>query len=297
MKKINIKLLFLVLAGGLLASSCYKKFDESSYQPPLDIGGFSNSREIAPGNLVGYWAFNGSLIDSVTGASCTNSGSSFTTGIKGQGYQGSANAYATFVPGTRLQNLKSFTIAFWMEANANTGAIGIFSLANTTDFWGNLDIYQDNGGSGDQTVFKVHINNANVPWAGQFTDGKVTIKKWIHIAATYDAATSKYNLYQNGVAIGVNSAGNPANTIGPTLNGSDPSAPPVTPYGQLKFVNPNAMVFGTFQFQTNPSLTGSAGPQGWATGFSGRLDEFRIYDRALTANEVSSLMLLEGRGK
>lgn len=297
MKKINIKTLGLILAAGLVATTCQKKFDESSYQPKLDIGGFSNSKEIAASNLVGYWAFNGSLIDSVSGASCTNFGSSFTTGIKGQGYQGSATAYATFNPGAALKNLKSYTIAFWMEATTNSGAIGIFSLANTNDFWGNIDIYQDNGGTGEQTVFKVHMNNANVPWAGQFTDSKVTIKKWIHIAATYDAATSKYNLYQSGVAIGVNSAGNPANTIGPTLNGSDPSLPPVTPYGQLKFVNPDAMVFGTFQFQTSPSLTTSAGPQGWATGFAGKLDEFRIYDRALTANEVSSLVLLEGRGK
>jgi hypothetical protein len=196
-----------------------------------------------------------------------------------------------------LQGLKSYTISFWINSPVNTGAIGIFTLARTDDFWGNLDIYQDNGGTGNKAVFKVHMFNSAVPWGGQFIDTKVDFNSWIHIAATYDAASSVFNIYQNGSAIGVNSAGNPANKIGPTLNGSDPSAPPVTPYGNLSFSNATAMGFGAFQFQTDPPLTHAASAQSWATNFAGKLDEFRIYDRALTGQEVSALFQLEKQGR
>ncbi|MBC7888158.1 MAG: LamG domain-containing protein [Ferruginibacter sp.] len=264
--------------------------------PPVD-GGFVNSSEIAKTDLVGYWAFNGSFIDSATGVSAVNQGATFTPGKKGQAYQGSSTAYATFAPSAALQTLKSYTVAFWINSPVNTGAIGIFTIARTDDFWGNLDIYQDNGGSADKAVFKVHMYNSAVPWGGQFTDARVNFGSWIHLTATYNAATSVFNIYQNGSAIGVNSAANPAGKIGPTLHGSDPGAPPETPYGNLTFINATKMAFGAFQFQTNPSLTNGASAQGWATNFAGKLDEFRIYKRALTGQEVSALFQLEKQGR
>lgn len=291
--------LFLLLTA-LLFTACTKVERDDDFtkgDPPPVPGGFVNSSEVARANLVGYWAFNGSLIDSVTNVAAENHGATFAPGKKGDAYQGSSTAYATFVPGATLQGLKSYTISFWINSPVNTGAIGIFTLARTDDFWGNLDIYQDNGGTGNKAVFKVHMFNSAVPWGGQFIDTKVDFNSWIHIAATYDAASSVFNIYQNGSAIGVNSAGNPANKIGPTLNGSDPSAPPVTPYGNLSFVNATAIGFGAFQFQTDPPLTQAASAQSWATNFTGKLDEFRIYDRALTGQEVSALFQLEKQGR
>lgn len=291
---------FAVGLAALLFTACTKVERDDDFPkgdpPPVD-GGFSNSREIAPDNLIGYWAFNGSFIDSVTQVEAVNHGASFAEGKKGQAYQGSATAYATVDPVQAIQNLKSFTISFWMFSPVNTGAIGIFTIARTDDFWGSLDIYQDNGGTADKAVFKVHMFNSAVPWGGQFTDTRINFNTWIHIAATYNAATSVFNIYQNGSALGVNSAANPANTIGPALNGSDPGAPPLTPYGPLNFLNATKMAFGAFQFQTDPPLTTAASSQGWATNFAGKLDEFRIYDRALTGQEVSALFQLEKQGR
>jgi hypothetical protein len=295
-----IKQLLPIFSALIIVTGCTKAKLDDDYpngDPPPVPGGFVNSSQIAPSNLVGYWAFNGSLIDSVTKAVATNKGSGFSDGIKGQAYKGSDTTYATFNPSNALQNLHSFSISFWMNSPANTGAIGIFSLTNTKEFWGSLDIYQDNGGSGDKAVFKVHLYNANVPWAGQFTETKVQFNKWEHIAVTYDGATSKLNIYQDGNALGITSAGNPQNTIGPALNGSDPTVTPVTPYGNIKFINATAMTFGAFQFQTNPSLTTAATAQSWATNFAGKLDEFRIYDKALTSQEVVALSILERQGR
>ncbi|MEO6231030.1 MAG: LamG domain-containing protein [Ferruginibacter sp.] len=289
-----------LLLVALLFTACTKVERDDNFPkgdpPPVD-GGFVNSSEIAKTNLIAYWAFNGSLIDSVTNTSAVNQGTTFTPGKKGEAYQGSSTAYATFDPGAALKGLKSYTIAFWINSPVNTGAIGIFTIARTDDFWGNLDIYQDNGGTGDKAVFKVHMFNSAVPWGGQFIDTKVNFNTWLHLTATYDAATSVFNIYQNGSALGVNSAANPANKVGPTLNGSDPGAPPVTLYGNLTFTNTGKIGFGAFQFQTNPPLTNAASAQGWATNFAGKLDEFRIYDRALTGQEVSALFKLEKQGR
>lgn len=292
--------IIMSMAIALVLGSCTKVETDDDFTkgdaPPV-AGGFTNSNQIATTNLVGYWAFNGSLIDSVTNVSAINQGTTFEVGQKGQAYKGGDTTYATFVPGATLQGLKSYTIAFWINSPVNTGAIGIFSLARTDDFWGSLDIYQDNGGSGDKAVFKVHMYNSAVPWGGQFTDAKVTFGSWTQLIVSYNAGTSVLNVYQNGSPIGVNTAGNPANTIGPKLNGSDPLVQPVTPYGSLAFINATKMVFGAFQFQTKPSLTNAASAQTWATNFAGKMDEFRIYNKALTDIEAFALYQLEKQGR
>jgi hypothetical protein len=297
LKKSGTVLLLLTIMSFTACTKVDKGDDFPKGDPPPVAGGFTYSSEIAKTNLVGYWAFNGSLIDSVTGVSATNAGTTFDAGKKGQGYKGSATAYATFNPSTTLQTLKSYTIAFWINSPVNTGAIGIFTIARTDDFWGSLDIYQDNGGTADKAVFKVHMFNSAVPWGGQFTDAKVNFGTWVHLTATYDATTSVFNIYQNGSAIGVNTAGNPGNTISPVLHGDDPAILPPKLYGNLNFVNATKMAFGAFQFQTTPSLTAGASSQSWATNFAGNLDEFRIYNRALTGQEVSALYQLEKQGR
>jgi hypothetical protein len=96
------------------------------------------------------------------------------------------------------------------------------------------------------------------------------LNKWTYIAITYDAGTSKLNLYVDGVVSpGISNK---------TLGGGN--------YGKVKFNNFNGMVLGTYQFQTDPSLT-NHGPENWARSFNGALDQFRLYNRALTAAEVT----------
>jgi len=149
-------------------------------------------------------------------------------------------------------------------------------------------------------IFKLHMNNANgVPFAAYFLQAKVpnAINIWTHMVITYDAASSVLNIYQNGAAIGVNGvAGTKGFVVGPTIPGSDPTKTPVTPYGALQFPT-TAAVLGTWQFQTNPSLTTSATAQSWAESYTGLLDNFRIYNKALSGTEVSALYNLEKLGR
>ncbi len=301
-KNTLIYTLAAVTAVSVTLTSCEEKLND--YAPERPIGGYSSTKQIAPDNLVAYWAFEGNVTDSVANLTGAGTNVTYGPGKKGQAYKGSADGYAVFSnAGTVLPALSSYTIAFWMNTAQAEKATGIFAINNNSDFWGNLDIYLESyvqkGVPNPDTLFlKVHMNNDNVAWKGQFTDAKIpaAVGRWVHIAATYDATTSKYSLYANGLEIGVNTAGNPANTKGPVLNGDDPAANP-TKYGPLKFVNANALAIGAMQFQTNPPLTGSATAQDWATNFSGSLDEFRIYNKALPASDVSALFKLETLGR
>jgi len=268
----------------LFLTACLKKYEANDYAPSKPYGGYNSSAEIASNNLVARWAFDGNLTDSAGGLTGTNVGTTFTAGKKGQALQiGGSNYYLFNNPGTAISNLRAFTVAFWMNAPQNTSyGYGIFSLNNPADFWGSLDIYLDNGSSADTAIFRVHINNAGV---GQFPGTKIggAWGKWVHIAVTYDSSSTagtNFNIYANGTSV--------YSTL--LKNGA-------ANYGPLHFPNPTKMVIGTWQFQTNPSLTTAATSQSWAGSFGGALDEFRIYNKPLKAADVSALFKLESVGR
>lgn len=260
----------------LLATSCYKKFDADSYKPALSIGGYTNASEIAPGNLVAYWGFNGNLTDSVSQTNCDNFGTSFATGIKGSALKGANKAYALFTPGAAITGLNAFTISMWVNSPQNTtGIVGLLGLSNTKSFWGNIDIFFENGSSDTKAVLKMHVLGATEEaWLGNY-DVLNIWGRWTSLAVSYNGVDS-FKVFVNGARI----------------------ATKVIPAGgPLHFVNPGKMVFGTSQFQTDPSLTSDATAQDWASYLTGSLDEVRIYNKALAEADVSALVKLEGRGK
>lgn len=279
MKSLNLKLAALLLiASGCLLSSCYKKFDTKSYAPALSIGGFTSTAEIGSGSLVGYWAFDGSLIDSVSKTNGTNTGTSFTKGIKGQALQGANNGYVLFNPGTAITGVSSFSITFWVNSPVNTnGIVGLVNLSNTKNFWGNIDMFFENGSTADAAHFKAHITNGNGKdhWIDK-TGLPAIFNNWTAMALSYDNASSTFKYYVNGNLIVTNVD---------------------TAFGSLHFADSGPMVFGTVHFQTNPSLTSGSGNQPWASYLTGQLDEVRFYNKALSDNEVSSMVKLQGRGK
>lgn len=271
---------FILLAIGALGfSSCQKEFDPTSYAPALNIGGYTSAKQVASSNLVAHWAFSGSLIDSVSNTVGVNAGASFAEGIKGQALQGALNSYITTTPTSKITGLKSFTISEWINTPPpTTGILGIFSLSNTGQFWGNLELFIENGSSNTDGKLRIVINNNNAGDRIYAVNGIQNLfDKWNHLAVSYDATTSIVSVYVNGSRI---SSG--------TLNG-------IT--GPLTFVNSGKIVFGCVQFQTTPSLTTATGSQGWASYITGQLDEIRVYDKALSVVEISSIAKLEGRGK
>lgn len=244
-------------------------------------------------DLKSFWAFENNLDDQgENDLTAESSNTSFVTGITGQALQIGADGYMLLKavddsvvydngyigrPADTLSALGSFTLSFWMNGVGPVidGAQGVFSISNSAEFWGNLDIFLENYDGGSEGFFKIHMFNAGVSSGNgeEWSEVKVpnSLNKWTHIALVYDAATSKLSLYSDGEATGL------ADKV---LGGGN--------YGKIKFANFNGMVLGTHQFQTTPSLT-NHGPEGWAKSFNGALDQFRIYNRALSSAEVENL--------
>jgi len=281
MKNIFIKrsLLFIMVCSVAL-TSCYKKFDPKSYQPIFTVGGYASSTEIGAGHLVGYWAFEGSYVDSISNTVATGVNTSFTTGFLGKALQGSSTGYVISDLPAAIKNLKSFTIDFWINTEQNTTTIITpICISNDNDFWGALDIFYESTSTASSSNLKVHYGwQQKNDW---FTTGFLANpwKAWQNIALTYDAATSTFNLYQGGSL---------------TAGGSQT----VTGLGDAAFpAGANKLIFGTEQFQCNPSLGTAGGSQGWADYLKGQLDEVRIYDVALTPADLQALIILQGKGK
>jgi len=260
-------------------SSCQKEFDPKSYAPPLSVNGFTRSGDVAKSNLVAYWAFDGSLIDSVSNTGGVNTGTSFVDkGIRGKALQGALNSYVLNTPSAKIAALQSYTISFWINTPPpSTGIIAPFALADSTGFWGNIEMFFENGSSNTNGVVKVHIQQGDHDAFFVTENLQNLFDKWTSFTISYDAATAMNTLYVNGSK--VNSA---------VLGGLS---------GPLVFADLGKLVFGCDQFQTNPSLTSSTQYPGFASFLTGQLDEFRIYNKALTDVEVSSIVNLQGRGK
>ncbi|MGZ8537649.1 MAG: LamG domain-containing protein [Flavisolibacter sp.] len=279
MKKIfEKKVILLLMSCTVLLGSCYKKFDPASYQPPFTINGYTSVAEIGAGSLVGYWAFNGSYVDSVSNTAGTGEKTSFTGGFKGQALQGAMNGYVLATPSNAIKNLQSFTITQWVNTPPpSTGIIGIFSLANTKQFWGNIEIFFENGSDNTNGKIRVHVGKNGTDNTYAVDGVRNLFNAWTNIAVTYDASSSTFTLFVNGSKVNSGTAGSLT--------------------GPLSFVDVGSMVFGTVQFMTTPSLTSTHGAEPWASFLTGQIDEVRVYNKALTESEMQALIVLQGKGK
>ncbi len=277
-----IVMMLSILFTGLVVSSCQKmdrpQLKELILDPPPPPLTLLNSKS--------YWHFNDNVRDTGEYRMVTTSKNiSFVPGVtEGQAAQIGNNGYiAVSSVNAGLKAPGSLTLAFWMKGATGPvqgGAQGVFAIANSTQFWGNLEIFLENyvdAGDPNAVFLKIHMFNANVAGGGEewIQNDDVKLKnvlgKWTHIALTYDAVTSKITLYKDGEPTGVNNK---------VLGGGT--------YGPLKFDNVSGLVLGSFAFQTTPSFT-THGPEPWAKSFNGALDQFRIFTSALSPTEVKNL--------
>lgn len=274
------------MACSLLFSSCFKKFDPKTYQPAFTVNGYTSTSEIGGGSLVGYWSFDGSLIDSVSKTAATNAGSSFTGGFKGQALNlnASGKSYVTAEPSNAIKNMGSFTISLWVNptfVDANNdgkidGIIGFVNLARTNDFWGNIDWFIENESKPSAAIIKAHVVSGTKDTWLTLENVSNLFGKWSNHTLTYDANTSTLTYYINGSAVKSASAGWT---------------------GAIQFPSPGPLVFGTTQFQTTPSNGTAGGAQPWASYLTGQMDEVRIYNKALSPSDIQALIVLQGKGK
>ncbi len=273
----------LAIASTIL--SCQKSFDPKSYapkKPAPTFNGYSASKEIEPTHLVAYWPFAGDLKDSLSSTTGVNTGTSFAAGVFGQGLQGANNGYVITDAPAAVKALHSFTFTVWYNMPQNTnGVVNFVDVVNGQNFWGNLDIFIENPPSATQGQLKVHaFNNGDSSsgvdgWQGDYVIDNA-FNQWNQISVTYDDSSGTIIIYYNGSSVGTNTPTN---------------------FSPLNWSGVSKMVFGTLQFQTNPSLTSATGNQPWASYLTGKMDQVRVYNEVLTKEQLSALYNLEKLGR
>jgi hypothetical protein len=273
--------IFLIIMASLNAfsmglSSCQKldrpELGEIIQDPPPPPLTLLNSKS--------YWHFNESTRDTGEFRLVTTANNiAYVQGVtEGQAAQIGPDGYllVTNVP-NGLKSPGSLTVAFWMKGvgPVQGGAQGLFALANSTQFWGNFEMFLENLDNGAEAFLKLHMLNSGAPngVGEEWTEVKIpnALNKWTHIAITYNAANSQLTIFADGQPTGINQK---------VLSGGN--------YGPLQFANVSGLVLGSFAFQTNPKLT-NHGPEPWAKSFNGALDQVRIFTTALTPAEVNNL--------
>lgn len=273
-KYFKLKHVLLMVTLGLSLATCQKmdrpEFGEIVLDPPPPPYSV----------LKNYYAFEDNAGDSGQFRMATKAENvTYVDGVNGKAVQiGDGGYVLQQAVNDSIKTPGSFTLAFWMNGAGPVtgGAQGLFSISNSVEFWGNLDLFLENHDAGgpDEAFLKVHMFNYNAAdgKGEEWNEIKIpgSLNKWTHIAVTYNAANSQFSIYADGAPTAIHNK---------VLGGGN--------YGNLKFDNVNGMVIGTYQFQTEPPLSGSK--QDWARSFNGALDQFRFYNIALSDGEVSQL--------
>jgi hypothetical protein len=287
----------LSLAIVLAIGGCTKVETDDDFTPgdaPPVAGGFTNSADVASANLIAHFPFENSIADvkgGITGGTASGT-TSFVAGRKGKAYQGSTNGFIGYTNPGPVATLTSFTVSMWINtAKHDGGAQGVFTLAKQDgSFWGNFFLMiEGNNSTSNRMFFKLHIEKNNAPFVEHWIEPANDFRPddmynaWRHVAWTYDAATSKVGFYINGQK----------RTLPP---GSDTRSADAagTPLGPLNFKNPTKFIIGGMQNHLGSPFNS---PEPWMLNYTGKLDEFRIYNKALSDIEISAIQVLERQGR
>mgnify|MGYP001552234601 FL=1 len=294
MKTLSMKNVSLILAGTFLFSavmtSCSKKSTPDVTLPP--IGGYASSDSVAAANLVAYWNFDGNQNEIKSGTAATSSDRvSYTTGIKGQALLcDSGYVFYNSIPA--LNGMTTFSVSAWVQVRNNSDTTGnnfnsmVFQLSKPNSTFGNINLGMDTQNylpSND--TLTVHgwytdplnglQDNRNDPY-GTPPVGVVldTAGHWIHTVMTVDNSNPvNFHMYANGVDIGA------YNERGTEL---------YTP------MTPSSVIIGGW-LNNVPGQPHTSDT--WAHAFVGGIDQVRVYNKALSPDEVSALYQLELAGR
>ncbi|HEY0058832.1 MAG TPA: LamG domain-containing protein [Flavisolibacter sp.] len=295
---------YLKLSGLLLVvlfTQCTKPETDDDFpagDPPPVAGGFVNSSEVSPSSLVAHFTFDGTIADAKGAVSggATSGTTSFVTGRKGQAYKGSTNGFITYANPGPIAGLTSFTVSMWINTQKHDGGPqGVFGLAKQDgSFWGNFFMMiEGNNSSSNRMFMKLHFEKNTAPFVEHWIEphgfGATDFRPddmygaWRHVAWTYDAATSKVGFFVNGEkrALPDGAEDRKADATG-------------TPLGALNFKNATKFVIGAFQNQAGAPFNS---PEPWMLPYTGMLDEFRVYNKALSPVEINAITVLEKQGR
>jgi len=198
-----------------------------------------------------------------------------TQGVHGTAVQLSQGKALSYVNANDFASASSFTVAFWLKApGVPSNAQFVMSLVDK-DFWHYSGLFMliDHSGAGSTADSAAVSFVAKDNWYlfhGKDRIPKILDKQWHHLAFVYDHTISKLATYVDGVALSGLSADATTHLVGPLgLNPASVS---------------NFIIGGWNKHVGLPGATDS-----WIESFPGALDQFRLYNKALSASEVLAL--------
>jgi len=202
-------------------------------------------------NPVHQYTFDGNANDSGSGSTAngTVSGGSYVSGQIGQAISLNGSSNYVSFPTGFINNLGDFSIATWVYLNSSSSWNRVFDFGTGTDV--NMFLTPQNGST---NAVRFAITTSGNGSEQQITGSSaLPTGVWTHVTVTKSGNTGR--LYVNGTLVGTNSS----MTLSPASLG-----------------NTTQNWIGRSQYSADPYL-------------NGRVDDFRIYNRALSASEVSTL--------
>jgi hypothetical protein len=264
---------FLLAAGVLtIAVGCQKK-----KRPAL--GDYVQDANPPGGPLKFYTAFDGSsadplmnAVDSIRANFASANPLTSVAGISGKAVQGKDAASIKYSSANDFGSATSFTIALWMKNTAQVGRTEfVFSLVDDKYGWHHSSIFLlvENQTATNATM-KLGLMDQ---WLEGTFSKPLFDGNWHHIAYVYDQTTSKMTYYFDGAVVTGMTA-----TQTDVKNGSNPRGP-------VDLSTAKNLVLGGWN-----KHAGLSGPtDGWISSYTGAMDQFRLYGKALSAAEVNAL--------
>lgn len=277
--KNKLQLCLVSAALVLFAASCQK-------MKRPELGSYPKDANPPGGPLKFYAAFDGTTadplmnaVDSVRANFASSNPLTSITGITGKAIQGvSTKDKAVKYPSANdFSKSTSLTVAYWVKNTPQTDGEPEFHFSlPSSDYWHGSAMFllvEKAGPNADnsttsQMACTFAIQDHWVEFRGVNRLPNVLDGNWHHLAFVYDETTSVVTAYVDGVPKTYTGT---ANNIG---------------LGALNFTNVSNLVLAGW----NKHVSGVNGPtDAWIHSFSGGMDQFRLYGKALTASEVLAL--------
>jgi len=297
MKTIKFLCYSIALASGAVSMTSCGSDDGGGSASLPPIGGYNSADEVGAADLVAYWPLNGTGVESKSNtAPNATVGTSYETGMKGQGAKFNAGFMKYPTIATLSSSLTSFSVSAWVKANNNGQSGSVFlSLSRPNEWAGSVNFISETGwmpATSDSITFKGQIVSSNaLGWQDSRNAVKVSPEdallgqvgfankvggQWAHAVIVWDGALRTFKVYSNGVKIS-----NPTWEQRGTPNGD-----------MLAFATPTYPVIGAFATTANGTPADT-----WDKGLTGSIDEMRVWKKALNAADIMALYELEKAGR
>lgn len=218
----------------------------------------------------------------------TGSEANFVEGRTGKCYQGTKGSYLVYdLPAdSKIKEMKAFTLSFWLNGPEVTEApVPMYFQVSSDDlFWGCMSVSVDRTAVGDgyltlKNCFRYNENGAFWKTYADEYDKCWTAARWIHVVYSYDAVKSEFHAFANGAEV------TPEGAVACT----DWTAAETTPAGNLNWSTASGLNIGAWL----PKLVNGATDEWMGDLENVKLDEMRLYNRGLSAEEVAELYRAE----